>query len=529
MSNPPLKFYQHLNINSYKNLHHYKESSSETDPHCPPSDPPSQPDPNSHRLCEGEQIDFDRASTKEIKEYLEKERKGLRLEEIGQSSGQENDDFCKRKDRFKDPPLCVRTKRIEGPCPNIVTSLTQRNQDQTYNSNKLAPFTSRNNFDGNEGSKNFPSSTRDRNNCAKDERHKSFVFKSRQKKKQQRRASLHEVQSYQRQTPKTCSTRKILKQCILKNNDKQKPAQLVSEEAEKVTIKNDNLIINEMRNEISSMRKEFMNAIKEIKTSVENYSAAGEKASKYEFSATGQSYLTSKPDHHELVLDDEYSKQEIKRQSREHFGRRSAGTRSSSVQNNNSTLFYKHAFNEENANPNSLPKEKLIVKELPCSKCVTLVGNAFLQTFQTMIDGLATDSNKARGVDFSVLEAQTDQIKESINRLKYVSMKTEIEDATSPQNSYRKPRKIKPTTKAKSKCSSRPVTDYHDSIDPRTPNTGISVICSKDFDNKENQFIRNIVKKSKKSKKERKASKKQKLSKNLIEQNQWASRVLSQR
>ncbi|CAI2363334.1 unnamed protein product [Moneuplotes crassus] len=514
------------------------------------------------------EIDFDNATTREIRNYLEKERKDLKLDELDQSSNTEEDHHniskissklkrdiikkhslqaskrnkstnSKNNSQLRKPDVCVRTQRTDEPEIDMATSLTMRNNNNEYRKKKLAPLPSKNTFDEyGQLTSNFPYSTRDLNYEEPDLGPKSFIFNIRDTKNSQRITN-NCLQSYRTERAKTCNSRSNINMCKKKKDiEIIQPARLIEKEKAKFSIaKKDNLLISEMRNQISSMRNEFMTAIKDIKNSVENYSTIHEKSSRFEPSATGQSYQISKPIFENFTLDDECNKPVVEKSSNESFMKKSSvEARSSSVQNNHKTLFYKHAFNKENSDPNQDTVPSVESQEIPCSRCVTIVGNIFLQTFQGIIESLACNSTQAHGVDFSVLEAQADQIKESIHRLKQVSTKVEARKTLSPYSGLSKKKLMgtNPVTLPALEKGERQEIYCHNNIDTKIPHMSLQKMYSKctdskNFDNKGNQSLRNIKKKPKKSKKDRKGSKKQKISRNLVEQNQWASRVFKQR
>lgn len=162
------------------------------------------------------EIDFDHATTREIRNYLEKERKDLKLDELDQSSNAEEDhnniskissklkrDIIKKhslqaskrnkpansktQSQQKKPDVCVRTQRIEEPVIDMTTSLTQRNQNMEYRKKKLAPLPSTNTFDEyGQLTSNFPYSTRDLNYEEPELGPKSFIFNARSNQNSQR-------------------------------------------------------------------------------------------------------------------------------------------------------------------------------------------------------------------------------------------------------------------------------------------------------------------------------------------------------
>ena len=64
------------------------------------------------------------------------------------------------------------------------------------------------------------------------------------------------------------------------------------------------------------------------------------------------------------------------------------------------------------------------------------MGNIFLKTFQEMIGSLSHTHQKRKTEDLSVLDKQAEQIKDNINRLKYVSLKTEPAEKFSSYQNY---------------------------------------------------------------------------------------------
>ena len=111
--------------------------------------------------------------------------------------------------------------------------------------------------------------------------------------------------------------------------------------------------------------------------------------------------------------------------------------RSSSAQNNtHKTLFYQHAFSTNNKGPKEYrPFERepynspAEASQTPCAKCVTLIGGVFLKTFQELIIGLqSSETREIESVDYDTLANQVDQIRATIDRLKYTALKTESQE-----------------------------------------------------------------------------------------------------
>lgn len=109
---------------------------------------------------------------------------------------------------------------------------------------------------------------------------------------------------------------------------------------------NSKKLMNAMKEQIDTIREEFMGTLKDIKNKTEHNSVIEDRNLKLDFSGTGQSYISSKVKPEQLTLDVNYNKECAQKNDSDRIS--SYFGRSSSVQNAHKTLFYKHAFNDNN-------------------------------------------------------------------------------------------------------------------------------------------------------------------------------------
>jgi hypothetical protein len=228
-----------------------------------------------------------------------------------------------------------------------------------------------------------------------------------------------------------------------------------------------------MDQQIKSVRDEFIGALNEMSNRNDSNSSKNEKSSNHDLSVASNGHGDRNDRNQESgsygALNE--SKRTERRNSdvnnKFYFGR---STSAQEAQEAHTTLFYKHAFTEK------VKRKKLenAPQDIPCARCVTLIGNVFLKTFQDMIDGLTKSGAPKETINFDMLDKQAVQIKESIDRLRYMTSESSVNSPRINNIGMDYLKSITPNMKHY-KSTVDPVTDYVDGVQSKPPSIVVAL------------------------------------------------------